>query len=240
MPNPRAKPGSAVRSGECADVSVGSWRTAAAQPKHQAATATPPPTSESDRPTPRELQAWLWLRSAGPVPALLKVRGWTLRAGKGTVRCTKRGFISTPVARQPARFPSLSLWRDESSVKNTLFLFLFCTARVQQTPQLSGVSDSPVVSDLQGGRLPTPTRAQLSRRRQGRVGSSPSSPHFETTCSWTKLKADKNKPLFSQLQTGRWGLMQKRNSARSETGDVFQLKTNELNFQMVSKHQTMA
>lgn len=80
-------------------------------------------------------------------------------------RCTKKSFISKSIARQPTQFPSLSLLRHESSVKNIISsLFL----QSQGWANVVGGQSFKLPRDFwhAGGQLPVPTRSQLTRRRR--------------------------------------------------------------------------
>lgn len=92
--------------------------------------------------------------------------GVMLSTGKDSVIRTNKGFISKSVAGQRTQMLSLNLPGDESSVKNILPLaFLFFT-KVQQTSELTSVSNSPAICAMQRGRLLVLTQAQLSCGRQ--------------------------------------------------------------------------
>lgn len=88
-----------------------------------------------------------------------------LSTGKDSVIHTNKGFVSKSVAGQRTQLLSFSLLGEESSVKN-LLLFFFYKAKVQQTWELTSVSNSPVISAVQRGRLLVLTQAQLSCGRQ--------------------------------------------------------------------------
>lgn len=147
-----------------------------------------------------------------------------LLIGKNTIKCTRKGFISKPTQPpQSLRLPSFGKWKQCENYSTSFCCFYtksrfgkLCSSAVFQAPWLF-----LQCAGSQHGQLPSLTHVQLSRTREEAPGSLCSFHSLLTTCNWGKFKADKNKPLFSQLQTGRvGGVRQKRNSDGNENGHL--------------------